>query len=538
MEQNGSAVAPPTNPASTPGTRQFQLQQFAALRKQLCERYEELIGRIMDSKSCAYWCNLLHNRSRTFQDFEKTLVHSAEYEKRLLTLFKGACQELIGADAFDARLFDEFMRENKGTVTPLDNIYGFVRHTKQYAKKHRDLVRSIAYLTVEREDLSNDEVDAYVGKFQNAPGYTVESLKHDLLTQQGSSSSCSRPQPCSSAAHASSSDPKKTTTTPAKNDSDAGNDPRHLETTDLFNGGDQKAQPMRTPAQARQEMVDASAMLSEFHRIFGRPMYVQEYIRYMSCDRVPNAELFEQERPIIHGLVNVVSDVYIQYLGVRVGEYEVVSRYLMTFYQAESGGKQKSTTTSVKSPEEVQEAVTKEVVQTDGYRSAMHKKIAQEYATMFSSDLTEADVDHVFVSVKSHGISLIDDRLRECIVDFKNQTDMIVNNLYDVYMAVYERTPDTEELAEQVKMYRANDPKEENMPRLNRSVECKLVSSLEFQDVLKARIKQRYVETREDSMSSAALYATLEKALDKLRALPHAERTMETMDAVVKSLVA
>jgi hypothetical protein len=474
------------------------------------------------------------------QDFEKTLFQSSEYEKRVLSLFKSACHDLIGADSFDVHLLEEFTRSNKDGEATLDKIYDYVRNTDAFAARHRDLIRSVAFLEAtsdatdkcDESSISEDEVEAYLTRFRTVPGYSVESLKRDIRTSISQTGAFFASTTSGENTHAHDNALEEfgracgtsASSPPCQVDDDDST------TAVIRASDDQRRQPKRTPAQARQETVDVKTMLSEFHEEYGRPMYVQEYIRYMSLDRSPDRALFQDERPALHALINVISDVYVQYLGVNVLEYDIIDRYLPLF--------SKEAFESSAATEQVFHKVTHEVIQTDQYEVAMSKKISDDYASMFSVDISAIDTRCVFLTARAQVVSLTDDRLRECIMEFKNQTDMIVNNLYDVYMAVYERTPDAEELVEHVQSYRANEPTETRMPVLNRGVECRLVSSLEFQDVLKARIKQRHIEVNQDSMTTTAMYTTLEKGLERLRALPLEQRTLAQVDSIVSDLVA
>ena len=115
--------------------------------------------------------------------------------------------------------------------------------------------------------------------------------------------------------------------------------------------------------------------------------------------------------------------------------------------------------------------------------------------------------------------------------------DIITNNICDTYMAVYDRVPDLSELSKHALEYRARIASVEHPSELNRGVECALVSSLEFHDVLKNKLKQKYVDARQDTMSAAALYGTLERALQQLHALPLSDRTVSNVDGIVHTCV-
>lgn len=163
---------------------------YHLLRKQLQHRHLAVIGTDMDNKVCSYWCNAIAEGLKTFADFERSMLQSSQYEKRVLALFKTACFEVLGSNGFNARLFDEFVRACNGKFSKVpqpitqDAVEGFLRTTKVFADKYVPLIKSVGQLTLDRE-LSEAEVNTFLEKFRRDKAYTVDALKADLKTGGG-----------------------------------------------------------------------------------------------------------------------------------------------------------------------------------------------------------------------------------------------------------------------------------------------------------------------------------------------------------------
>jgi hypothetical protein len=185
---------------------------------------------------------------------------------------------------------------------------------------------------------------------------------------------------------------------------------------------------------------------------------------------------------------------------------------------------------------------------------------------MFDEDMKAYDTDAMFILAKKLALSLDDERTPDILTAFKQQTDVIVNNIYDTYEHVLGRHPDEEELAQHVCQYRvranvgrtswgtrdddvmiSHEIEEDVLTELNRMTESNLVSSLEFHDIVKDKLRQTFAiqhgapheggEATSISLSSKVLYSMLSVALNKIESLSPRDRTVANVDTLVSECV-
>lgn len=561
------------------------------LRRQIQNRHLEVIGTDIDTKVLTYWCNAISEGLKNFDDFERSMIQSSQYEKRILSLFKTACFELLGTQGFDNRLFEEFTKSmrNRKNVQPItvDTVDSFIRDTRAFRAKYVPLIKSVAALTIDQE-LSDAQVDGFFQRFRRDKRYDMDAFKNDLIDMNKPPSLPEEEKQKASQQkqhNQHSSNKKNTVNDPSReedpeadvsyedviramtSEDDSGN--QTSSNKPVRDGGDARSSATSTPgstskpshahvasnklasnassaaaavekasrAQNRTIVARYKEVLRAFYEVFDRPMFVQEYMRYANEHPLANSpsnngadvpewtKAFEEEKPVLLVLINVISGVYDNYLDQRLTDYEVIDRYLHLLSDASE------------STDRVHEIVKKEVVQTENYETAMKLRLSRSYSETYSTELSDTDVKYVFDKVRDNAVSLTDDRLNDFIREFKEDMDIITSNICDTYMAVYDRVPDSSELAKHVIDYRSRMSTVKHPSELNKDVECVLVSSLEFHDVLKSKLKQKYSDVKQDSMTAAVLYSTLEAALQKLQVVPANARTVAQVDAIVHDCV-
>jgi len=546
--------------ASAPSVGGGGKESNVMLRQQIRNRNLEVIGTDIDAKVCTYWCNAISEGLKTFDDFERSMVQSSQYEKRVLSLFKNASFELLGSNGFDPRLFDEFVRSNRNrkhhvVVTP-DTVDSYIRDTKAFRLKYVPLIKSVAMLTVDRE-LQDNDVEAYFQKFRRDTRYDVEAFKKDLSTSSEPvkneisdddddtdanyeavmrSMTVEENQPRSSAVGASATAPATSTASsavahPNKNKrSPPGATAAASKTSSSVIASESQMRLRKRPIVSQVKEV-----LRAFFEVNSRPMFVQEYLRFSEHHALADVsantsverwkEAFEEEKPTLCAMMNVISSVHTSFIGSDITGYSVIDRYLHLFDQAKE------------STEKLYDTVKAELVKTDDYELAMSAKLGQVYAETYSMEMSGVDVKFVFDKVREASVALDDDEVNNFVRKFKDDMDTVTDNICNTYMAVYDRVPDTSELTKHVTDYRSRLTCLSQIDDLNREVESALVSGLEFHDVLKSKIKQKHVEVRQDSMTSALLYSTLEAALGKLAEVSPATRSLSLVDAIVEQCI-
>jgi hypothetical protein len=102
--------------------------------------------------------------------------------------------------------------------------------------------------------------------------------------------------------------------------------------------------------------------------------------------------------------------------------------------------------------------------------------------------------------------------LNRLIADFKKETDEIIQKVFDIYMEVYEREPEDEELNGHVTFMRMSQDR--NIAEA--TVKTGLRNALEYHDVLKKRIKKAHVTVhgaQTNPISQSQVFRILEKIL-------------------------
>lgn len=580
----------------------------ADVRRNIAARFKQLTSSAMDPKALNHWTAFIAAGTKSFSDFERMALQSNEYENRVATMFRAACQDVLGGtESFNVRMLDDFMRNRRGQEVFEEDVTGFVKSSEAFRSKYTALTRSVAHLVHDVDcEVSEQVQDFFLDKFRTLlPDYGIDNLNADLsafvevtpggqLVLKDSALQTEQQEEQKDAFTA-----KNTETFSEGKQPDSPGVSREDKGTEKQQEKTNSNAPLRSVSLSEQDIMshitsfaarqaasaDVGNMLESFREVFGRPMYVQEYLRLIyapegvrpSSERETWRDVFSRQKPQTLELVNVIADVYARFLKQRVTDYDVMNAYMPLFIQRPE-------------KERVSDAVTRDIIKTPMYRAAMTEHLCAEYRSMYGEDIAPHDVDCVFEVAQTEAISLVDDRLRECINAYKAQTDLIVDNLYNTYMCVYDRVPDMEELAKYVGMYRSRlggiaygastvkpavgttetqqqctdggqeetapakkrggrrsvitseSEKEEHqgliLSELNASVENELVSGLEFHDVLKVKIRHRHYEAHDKkSIGSAALYSSLAEALRLIQHMPLSQRSLKSVDEIVTKVV-
>jgi len=288
-------------------------------------------------------------------------------------------------------------------------------------------------------------------------------------------------------------------------------------------------------------------MLRYFFVAFSRPMYVQEYRRLLSSEKspLPDVDFFLREHAMHTQLINVVKGVHERYTGHNPSEYDIVDEWLHLFGRT---------------AEETNTEVTSNVVQSDLYRTAMRAKIADTHRALFDGNatLTEYDLDCLFDVARGKELALAGDELRDCVSGFQKETDQIHNRICDIYVSVYDRDPDVSELEQNTRDYRERlkrehspvvsgdeEKKEEGvgipmetlLPELDAELERRLVSDLEFHDVIKRRIKQVKWDEFEEIPTPRGLFDILRTVLKTITdELPPDQQNLSNVNHIVERI--
>ena len=308
-------------------------------------------------------------------------------------------------------------------------------------------------------------------------------------------------------------------------------------------------------------------VLRRFHDVYGRPMFVQEFLRYRELSRggdfpspSPDASdeqqrrkksgtwssaddwerEFRLDRPYTTLLCNVIRRVYDTFMGVEVSEYEVVARYLPLLAKA---GR------CAEAIEDYFEAVTEEAIAHDGYVTAMSAKVASLYTERYGTRLVRGSDDAAYLvkKVRHLRMSLVDERLTDVVRDFQMESDHVNDAVACAFETVLNRSPEQDELNDYQDVFRrdedgsrafvvddAGDDDKRRLDDLKAFVERDIVSGLEFHEVIKQRLKTAC--GAEQPVTRVTLYGRLKHVIERIHGLPFEDRTLELALRVISEI--
>jgi len=304
---------------------------------------------------------------------------------------------------------------------------------------------------------------------------------------------------------------------------------------------------------------DNEHVLRDFHDVFGRPMFVQEFLRYRELSRgnfPPETDRqegkaggatsvedwkreFQLDRPYSTLLCNVIRKVYHVFMGVEVSEYDVVARYLPLLAKA---GR------CAEAIENYYDAVTEEAIAHDGYVTAMSAKVADMYKERYGAGLVRGPDDAAYLvkKVRHLRMSLVDERLTDVVRDFQRETDILNDAVTCTFEAVVERPPEQDELNTYQDVFRREDADggrafvvetEEDgdgrLEGLKAFVERDIVSGLEFHEVIKERLTSSVAE---QPLSRVALFGRLRRVIADIQSMPFEDRTYRSALHIISSV--
>jgi hypothetical protein len=273
----------------------------------------------------------------------------------------------------------------------------------------------------------------------------------------------------------------------------------------------------------RNNMKELSRKLEAFEFAFGRRMYVEEYVEHGDAFLDQSVDALKKASSAFTKSYNRVREVYADYADDSdFQEYDFVKRHL---HEHDRPG--------------FVDALMQDLLSRETYQDGMFRKLRALYTELYDDSLDASSLMHVFNRVRQSGIGLHDGQLVPIIQDFKKETDMILENVFYVYMAVYARSPEYDEQQRHIDEYRveldSSSPLSTVTDAANARLMERLIQTLEFHDVVKNKIRLVWSKCISSSTtpSSGALYQVLERVLTVLGTCT----TLAAVDDVVERMV-
>jgi hypothetical protein len=460
----------------------YESSQKAATMVAIEDIYASLLpssGFKMDSKTSKYWSNAILKGDKTQSDFSDFVLRSNDYVNYVRSLFVDVYYELavcISETEDVHSMFEEMMKGKEGALVSRGDIKYFISRTPGFRE---GLDREVArlYKVHKGTTVSQSDNEAISAPFLDDKdgSYTFEQLEIDISEIRSAVETLSSP---------------------------ASFDPSDI--------------PPPSPASlssVRNANRNDEEIVQIYETVVQRNMSAREFLLFASDlfviqDKVARCKKYSKE--IDEHLIRV-QDIVKRYLEEDLGRDAFISKHLIAAFTIDN----------------YSQVLQDEIVMSTEYRSKMTAKIKQLHDKMYGEDMVDDDCSYLFDRVRERKIEISNEDLNIFIAEFKKETDEIVQRVFDIYMDVYEREPEEDELNGHVTFMRMTTDK----MIADSTIKSELRNALEYHDVLKKRIKKVYMTNH--SVNPNPPPSLVFKILDKILAF----RDRDDIDAVISKYV-
>ena len=467
-----------------------------AIKSQIQEIHNKLLGRNLDSKTLNWWANCINNNVRNLKDLEKTVLESDEYIAKVGSMYKDVWYEHMCNMNVNEDAQDDFVEKYIGQPIDEDMIFKHISEQSEYDTKHIAIINS-EYNLIKGTPIDVDVIQFYLEQFKSNRKYTVKQLSEQIKNDAHILSKLSQ------------------INTSISNNQTRNPDNSSDEDVDI---GDTKRMDTSL-SQSRDYLLPSrlniqSHLIETFESVYGRPMYIQEYFKYIIEQKLDEEEFqylyVEHTRKL-----NELKEIYQTYTGKEIDEYKVfVSKHL-----------------NDADDEYFIDKIIDNIVNSPEYEKSMKESLFAKYKGLIDEELEVVDIVYLFHIIKKLKLSIVDDNINRILSNFKEITDDITTHIFRVFLSVLERQPDIHEVEQHIVYYRDNID-DQTMMQLDATLENKLMNSLEYHDILKTKIKMAYKATKTKDILPSTLFAILNQIIPKLNVLKNSD-----IDATITSLV-
>lgn len=415
------------------------------------------VNRNMDTNTLRFWVTSICSHERTFEDFTSAISKSDEFKSYLYKKFCEFYHDRIGADTSSTE-FDSFRVTNQDNPVDEIIIHKYIYALPAFSEKYHKIIKSI--FTGLQKDCSESIIDHYMTMIYNTNRFDrvtlvewIECATHSMHTAE------------------------ITEVTP------------HV------------VVPMKA--------LDESKIAS-FEQIFNRPMYVQEYFKYIhnATSRVTDwAEIFAEHESNF----SMVSEIFLLYTSMKLDEYYYIKTYL---YEVDS--------------QRFLPNVVDSIIESHMYEKNMKITIFQRYKELFGDSLDNMDMLYIFTKVKAIKLNMFEEDITDILHQFKKETNIIVSHIFKIYNKVLERFPDVFEIETTLAKYRTDYAK--GYDTIDITLEKTLMGSLEFHDIIKKNIKTIYLAEKKADILPSTMFALLNSTVSQLD-------SMENLTEVIRAFI-
>lgn len=450
----------------------------------------DVLGRKLESKTLTYHVNKVVNDNATFEDFESKLVNGEEYGNSIKKSFRETYIELIDFDVSDADVQTFFKGRMNPNVRVTDGeIRSYITNLSRFDEKYINLINS-TYMLLKSGPCNIHTINCYLKFFKINPSYTIEDLTDSILSEIAQQTLRDAGVDADADANADA----------GANNADADDYLNDIRTkfggllpdiTDLQTTGAQTAPEIKT------------IVLADFEKAFKRPMFVEEYFKYVMGNNYTDVIDWTQVAKAHYANYHSLLEIYEAYTKQRISEYFMVKNFL------DIEGLENTS---------VFNKIVETITDSTEYKKSMCDVLRAKYRNIYDDDINDEDIAYIFEKVHKLRVSLVDDRLTTILAEFKRETDEIVSNIFRQFSIVVDRDPDINDIEKYSAYYRSGLTTDaSDYAKINARMEEILMQSLEFHDILKKRIRSLYAEKYNKEIIPSILFNTLQKVSQAIR---------------------
>jgi hypothetical protein len=256
-----------------------------------------------------------------------------------------------------------------------------------------------------------------------------------------------------------------------------------------------------------------------------RPMYAYELLCLLSkCPDIGRDEHATSDvSKNVRSMYHVVSDVALRFEGRHISEHDFAKDWLEEVMDMEGV--------------DIVEALSDRMMNSQVYVTGMQDRIRAKFQALFGEEPSETDVCHAFAKASDCRMHLLDDGLDAMLTEVWAEKKQDVDNIMEVFNKTYGRNADIDEVDQRVAEYRdkscAHDARD--YASLNEALRVELCNQLEYRDVVKQTIQNRYLELRSALAPSRVLYGVLKSVLEDVPHLHDSDALRRTIDLCIRA---
>ena len=485
------------------------------MKNKIQSLHNELVGKSLDTSTLAFWATSIMKGSQSIDDFIEFVINTDDYKKNTDSQFKYNYFMYVDYDLSETTLsnfHDYAIKKIKETQTSMNesDIHAYISQLDTFIEKYTYIVKTVYNLKYSSE-CPGEICRKYVDKFATNPLYNIDLLENEIDNSEYKTTDTNVADVADAedvstvetvARQVDKSHDFRLSYVNATNEMPSDNDMiimQNMSTNidklvEIFVASKQVVATVPIPPQKTYDDIE----LERFQAAFQRPMYVQEYYKY-----VINNEN-EQDRIEDYGDLKEMHDANFNHMRQLVQLYTNVAMEELDFI--------KKYLDKIDNSRFFVDFVDTIIISIE-YEINQKTSINSRYKRMFDEDLESHDTNFIFNKVKLAKLSLVDDAIEQMLTAFKSDTDDIITHVFEKYISVLERQPDIFEITKWVEVYRHSDI---GFDQQDDVVEAVLMKSLEFHDILKKRIRALYSEKKGSTILPSILYNILDVVLPTL----------------------